>query len=182
MKQLFAEIPTLRGARVTLRALTPGDADALRELTACEEVYRYLPTFLAEKQFDDPSEVIRHLYTDVLADSLILGIFTDDAFCGLAEFYGYRTLLPKVSVGIRMLPRCWGQGISSETLALMVNAVFEDTDVEVITASSMIENQASAKVLQKNGFRQVAHAVPENWGTDVPVLTDKWLRQYRFQA
>lgn len=53
----------------------------------------------------------------------------------------------------------------------------------------MIENAASANVLKKNGFLHVAHAVPEDWGFDAPVLTDKWIRsragyrlQYRFRT
>lgn len=49
MKKLFSEIPTIKGERVTLRAMTLDDADGLRELTEDEEVYRYLPTFLYEK-------------------------------------------------------------------------------------------------------------------------------------
>ena len=87
------------------------------------------------------------------------------------------------------MQRCWGKGIATETLGLMVRYLLEETDVEIITASTMLENQASANVLKKNGFRHVAHAVPENWGFALPTLTDKWLRtgagyrmQYRFQT
>ena len=54
IKQLFSEIPCLRGERITLKALTPADAGSLRKMTESEAVYRYLPTFLFEKQYDDP--------------------------------------------------------------------------------------------------------------------------------
>jgi ribosomal-protein-alanine N-acetyltransferase len=40
----------------------------------------------------------------------------------------------------------------------------------------MIENQASANVLKKNGFQMVVHAVDEDWGYDKPTVTDKWIR------
>ncbi len=188
MKKLFSEIPCLKSDRVLLRQLTIADADGLSELTDSKEVYRYLPTFLYEKQFDDPQYVIRHLYDECLKASLILGVFVDGEFCGLAEIYGYRAALRKASVGYRLLQRYWGKGIASETLGLMVKYLLEETDVKIITASTMVENQASAKVLKKNDFRCVAHGVWENWGFPKPTVTDKWVRidvnshlKYRFQ-
>ena len=39
----------------------------------------------------------------------------------------------------------------------------------------MIENQASARVLKKNGFALVAHAVGEDWGYAHPTVADKWI-------
>ena len=53
MKKLFDEIPRLQNQRVVLKQITHKDADALREMTQSAAVYRFLPTFLFEKQFDD---------------------------------------------------------------------------------------------------------------------------------
>lgn len=190
MKQRFlTELPVIQGERITLKPLTPRDADGLRELTESEAVYRYLPTFLFEKQYDDASYVIERLYDECIKQSLILGVFMDDSFCGLTEFYGYSRIPWKVSVGYRLLPRCWGQGISTEALGLMVKYVLSKTDVRVITASTMIENKASANVLKKNGFICVAHAVLENWGYRSLTVANKWVKTgadfrlpYRFQT
>lgn len=189
MNKLFSEIPCLKGERVTLRGLTLADCDGLRELTEDEAVYRYLPAFLYEQQYEDKEYVIRHLYDECLKESLILGVFTQDGFCGLAEIYGYRAPLLKVSIGYRLLQKCWGKGLATETLGLMVQYLLEETDVKVITASTMIENSASANVLKKNGFKRVMHGVWEDWGFSKPTATDKWLRtvvghrmQYRFRA
>ena len=44
------------------------------------------------------------------------------------------------------------------------------------TASTMVENQASANVLRKNGFRLVVHEVGEDWGYGSPTIADKWIR------
>ena len=46
---------------------------------------------------------------------------------------------------------------------MMIDYCFSQTDIEIITASTMIENRASARVLEKNGFIMTAHAVPEDW-------------------
>ena len=176
MKRLFSEIPCLRGERVALRRLTAADADDLRELTENKKVYRYLPTFLYENKYDDKSYVIEHLYDECIKESLILGVFVDDGFCGLAEIYGYRAPLLKASVGYRLLESCWGKGLATETLGILVKYLLEETDIKIITASTMVENQASANVLKKNGFRHLTYTVFENWGYAKPILTEKWIR------
>ena len=178
--KLFDEIPTMENERLQVRKLNDADAEDLRNLAHSSAVYRYLPTFLAEQQDEDPHLVIQKLYTDYFQarESLILGIFLKDtkAFCGLAEFYGCRHALHKTCIGYRLAEPCWGQGIATETVALMVDYLYTRTDTRVITASTMIENRASAHVLEKNGFLKIAAAVPEDWGYDRPVIADKWFR------
>ena len=176
MKKLFTEIPSLKGKRIVLKPLTEADAESLRELTQSAEVYRYLPTFLYETQYEDKAYVIQHLYDECIKTSLILGVFFEDEFCGLAEIYGYRAPLRKASVGYRFLPKWWGKGIATETLGVMVKYLLEETDVRIITASTMAENQASANVLMKNGFKHTIDTVFENWGYAAPILTAKWIR------
>ena len=181
MKKLFSEIPYLTGARLCLRAVGPEDADSLSEMVNNPNVYRYLPTFLFEKKYEDADYVIDRLYDECSKDSIILGIFQKDptagrSFCGLAEMYGFRDPIHKISVGYRLLERCWGQGIATGALKLMVDYLYNETDIEIVTASTMVENLASANVLRKNGFSLVVHAVEEDWGYETPTLTDKWIR------
>ena len=175
-RKLFSEIPDLRGETLRLRALTRADADGLRELVNSDRVYRYLPTFLFERKYADIQAVVDRLYTECFRESIIPGVFRDGDFCGLAELYGYRDPIHKVSVGYRLLERCWGRGIASEALGLMIDYLYGETDIEIITASTMVENQASARVLTKNGFSLVVHAEEEDWGYARPTLADKWIR------
>ena len=174
MTELFPEPPVLVGSFLCLRPLTLSDAESLRKLTQQDSVYRYLPTFLFEKKYE-ASETILRLYQEGLQDSLILGIFRDSGFCGLAEVYGYRAPIHKASVGYRLLEEKWGQGIATEALRLLVQELLLNRGIEIITASTMVENQASAHVLQKNGFTLVNHAVDEDWGFPNPTPADKWI-------
>ena len=180
MIKLFDEIPRLERGGIVLRKLEYNDATALRELTENENVYRYLPTFLFEKQYDDMREMIDALYENCFAakESLILGICSaeNDALYGLAEFYGYKDAIHKTCVGYRLLERYWNRGIATGTVALMVDYLYTRTDIEIITASTMIENTASARVLEKNGFVKTVSGVPEDWGYDSPTIADKWIR------
>ncbi len=175
-KKLFSEIPYLVSPRLTLRGLTLENAQALQELADSPAVYKYLPTFLFEQKYTDAHDVIRRLYTECFQESIILGIFRAEEFCGLAEMYGYREPIHKISVGYRLLERWWGKGIAAEALRLMIEYLYSETEIEIITASTMIENHASARVLEKNGFSLVVHAVEEDWGYPAPVIADKWIR------
>ena len=176
MRLLFTDLPVLQGEGLLLRPLESADAGDLLRLTRQENVYRYLPTYLFEKQSGDMEAVIRGLYHECLEDSLILGVFRDRRFCGLAEVYGYRAPILKVSVGYRLLEETWGQGIATEALRLLLRELLTNRGIEIITASTMIENLASARVLRKNGFTLVNHAVDEDWGYPAPTPADKWIR------
>jgi hypothetical protein len=48
--------------------------------------------------------------------------------------------------------------------------------IEIITASTMVENHASAHVLENKGFTLVNRAVDEDWGFPQPTPADKWIR------
>lgn len=178
MKKLFDDIPRIQGERVTLRRLTETDIPALEELVASEAVYRYEPTYLFERQYDDMRAMLRDLYGKCFGakESLILGVEVagDDGICGLAEFYGLRDDVHKISVGYRFLERSWGRGIATETVRLMVDYLYHETDTDLITASTMVENVASARVLEKADFIRTARSVEEDWGFDHPTLADKW--------
>ena len=176
-KKLFSEIPFLRGKRLTLKRLTPADRAGLQELVDSDRVYRRLPTFLSEKKYPDPGEVIDQLYDECRMDSILLGVFLGEEFCGLAEMYGYRESARGISLGCRLLERFWGKGIAGEALEMMVDYLFNETDIEIITAHTMVENQASAGVLRKTGFRLAVHAAEEDWGYGEPTLADKWILQ-----
>ena len=175
MKNLFKEFPVIKGERVTLRKLRGSDADALRELSESESVYRYEPSFLAERNAGDITELVSRLYDDIMEESFFIGIFIGEEFCGLIELFGYTKKIHKIIVGYRLLPKSWGKGIATEAMKLIVDYLYTKTDIEIITASSMVENKASAKVLQKCGFTLVVRAVDEDWGFDEPTATDKWI-------
>ena len=173
--KLFDEIPCLQGKRVTLKRVMPEDEPGLRDLVNSEAVYRYLPTFLYEKKYEDLNYVISHLY-DCLQEAMILGVYVEGEFAGLVEFYGYRDPIHKISVGYRLREKFWGKGIATEALSLMISYLYGQMDIEIITASTMVENKASAAVLRKNGFKLVSHAAEEDWGYDEPTIADKWIR------
>lgn len=176
--KLFGSVPRIEGERVVLGRVVRTDADALRDLIENPRVQRCLPTYLFEKQRDDVAETIRLLYGDLFAneESLILAVRMRDTgeLAGLAEFYGLRDELHKVSMGYRLRESFWGQGLATEVAGLMVGYLYDKTDIEIVTASVMTNNPASARVLEKCGFIRTARGVGEDWGFDEPVVVDKY--------
>ena len=176
MKKLFSEIPCIKRERLVLRKIKETDAAGLAELTRSENVYRYLPTFLFERKYDDVREVIRRLYDECFKDAIILGVFMKDEFCGLVEIYGYREDAHKASIGCRFLERSWGKGVASEAVEALIRYLAEETDVKVVTATTMVENEKITHVVEKNRFLLVESGVGEDWGYDQPTLVNKWIR------
>lgn len=179
MKKLFDEIPRLETERLVLRKMEDCDAAALGRMTSDPRVYRFLPTFLTERQSDDPHEAIRRFYGECFRKktSLFLGIFRKDgSFCGMTELYGFREDIRKISLGCRLAHDAWGQRIGTEAVLRLIGYIYGETDTGIITASSMTVHPASGNSLRNAGFQMTVSGVPEEWGLPEPVLVDKWFR------
>ena len=175
MKKLFSEIPYIKTERLILRKIEGSDAEVLSELTHSPNVYRYLPTFLFEQKYEDVHDVIRYLYDECFKESIILGVFMEDEFCGLAEIYGYREAKHKASIGCRFLERYWGKGIATETVGALVRYLAQETGIEIVTASTMVENKSISHVVEKNQFLLVVSGADEDWGYAQPTPVNKWI-------
>ena len=179
MKKLFDEIPSLEGERIILKQITEKDLEALQEMACSNTVYRYEPTYLLEQQYTDMDRLLQDLYGKYFEEkqNLFLGIcFKENPaeLCGLAEFYDYRDHIHAVSIGTRLREKYWKCGIATEVAQLMVDYLFRETDIEIITASTMVENTASAHVLEKNGFLSTKTIQKEDWGHDKSTDAYRW--------
>ena len=179
MKKLFDEIPYLEGDRVILRKLTEEDREALQEMARSDLIYRYEPAWLLEQQYTDMDQLLRDLYGEVFAkkQNLFLGIFLRERpteLCGLAEFYDYRDHLHMVSIGGRLREKFWKGGIATETARLMADYLFRETDIEIVMAETMVENGASARVLEKIGLRTTQTVHKEDWGHEEATEAYRW--------
>ena len=151
MKKLFDEIPYREGNRLILRKITENDREALQEMAGSNVVYRYEPAYLIEQQYTDMDLLLRDLYGEYFEKklNLFLGIFL-----------------------ARLREKYWKSGLGTEVAKLMSDYLFAETDIEIITASTMVDNKASAHVLEKNGFMTTHSVRKEDWGH--PESTDAY--------
>ena len=181
MKSLFDEIPYLESERLVLKKIERADAAGLEELRKSESVNKYLPSFLYEFRYDDIYRVIEGMYDECFAnkEALFLGIYWKETmeFIGIMELYGYRPEASKISVGYRARESFWGSGISTEAMKCTIDYLFNETDIGLITASTMTANKNSGNVLSKVGFEMTESEVEEDWGYDEPEIVYKWALQ-----
>ena len=174
MKIGIADIPCLKGERICLKRVEEADAEALAELMKSETVGRTLPLFLLERQCADAREAVRRIREES-GDALFLGIYEDGTFCGLVELYGPSEDGTRISVGSRLLERCWNRGIAPRTMDLLVRWLFAETNVRAVSADTLSTNRGAAAVLKKSGFRLLSGKQPADWGYPQPVEVDTWI-------
>lgn len=85
------------------------------------------------------------LFRAIVADGEIVGNITiegkSDIFCKDAE------------IGYIVDKEYWGRGIATEATRLVVAEAFAALDIEKITSEVFATNKASARTLEKNGFK-----------------------------
>ena len=181
MLKLFEKMPKLNGKRIIIKKLTSKDIELINKMMLNQNVYKYTPTFVPEKQNNiDTKEFINKTCNKYFKEQeeIILGVYLkkpEEKFCGIAELYHYDKRKKQISIGGRFDEEYWNQGIASEALFLAIEYLFKETDIKAIVASNIVENKASGRVLEKSGFVKFAENVKENWGFDKEVIVDKWI-------
>ncbi len=178
--KLFDEIPHIDDGYLSIRKIEEKDAGVLQEMSENKNVTAFLPTFLFENQFADKREAVRKMYGDIFVkkESLILGIYPrseDEKMAGVCEIYNYDPNWNKASIGVRLNERSWNRGIASRTIKLLIDYLFERTDVKRITVHVMTENVYSCKAAEKCGFRLRKSNAEEDWGFESPVRVNKYV-------
>lgn len=181
MEKLFDSMPNLISPNVSLRELTIKDLESIKAMLCCTDIYRCVPTFVPELQCKGDIEYFINVMCRELFDKkieMVLGIYSkyySDKLCGIFELYHYIPKEMKVSIGYRLNKEFWNKGICTEATSLIVNYLFNQTEITTISASNMVDNPTSGRILEKNGFSKEAKYVFEDWGFSQNVCVDKWV-------
>ncbi len=71
---------------------------------------------------------------------------------GIIEAADFNQKVNMVTIGYFLSEAHWGRGIATEAVAILVDFLFKDVNVNRIQAEVMPPNENSKKVLLKNGF------------------------------
>ena len=85
-------------------------------------------------------------------------LFVDEprhALVGSGIFKGAPNGMSTVEIGYGVARRYWNQGYATIAAGLLVAEAFATGEVESVIAHAAVENYASQRVLQKNGFVQI---------------------------
>jgi len=142
--------------RLRLRRVRPGDEDAVLSLLSDERVVRYMlfPIFSAEQA----AQFVQSLQAPPAAGEPAQEVFGmalgNEA--GLVGLCGL-VLDPTATQGeawYLTAPPYWGHGYVTEAVHALVDHGFRTVGLHRVWASCLPENPASARVLEKLGFRR----------------------------
>ncbi|HLY29604.1 MAG TPA: GNAT family protein [Ktedonobacterales bacterium] len=151
----FEEFPTLTTERLILREMRQKDAPDLLAILGDSEVTRYLDlssfTELAQAE-----TLIERLHASFQAQERWrwgIALQHDDRLIGTGGFIRWNRGWQSAEIGYDLAHAYWRQGFMSEALRAMLTFGFEQMELHRVEAEVMPENQASARMLAKLGFR-----------------------------
>ena len=97
-------------------------------------------------------EYVRTMFLKSASD--LYGIFDGDLHIGNIVLSNYENLHKRADityvVGVR---EYWGKGVATKAIALIISKAREEYKLNKLTAGCAEKNEASKKVLEKNGFK-----------------------------
>jgi RimJ/RimL family protein N-acetyltransferase len=96
---------------------------------------------------------------------IVWGIHTEDGrHIGMTGLHGIDYRHGNAVTGIVIGEKdCWGQGYATEVLAVRTRWVFDDLGLRRLESECFAENAASARCLEKTGYRRIGTARKRIW-------------------
>ena len=153
-------------ARLRLRRVAPGDEDAVHALLSDERVVRHMlfPRFTPERARAFVAR-LQEPPADARPTQFVLAVVERqgegegegegeaDALVGLCGLV-LRPELEEGELWYLLRPERWGRGLVTEAVRALVDHGFRALALHRVWASCLPENPASARVLEKVGFRR----------------------------
>jgi len=155
---------TLRTARLRLRPLGPADATALFEAFSDPRVMRYWSTPPWPSIDSAHDLVARDLKAMAAGEYVRLGIerLDDGRLLGNCTLFDLNAQSRRAELGYGLRHDAWGQGWMHEALVALLAFGFGELGLNRVEADIDPRNRASARSLERLGFRQEGH-LRERW-------------------
>ena len=142
--------------RLLLRPLQPGDVDTLFAIFSDPVVMRYWSTPPWTSSEPGRAMVAADDAAGPDDDHLRLGLVRrdDDTLIGTCTLFGRSRQSRRAEIGYALAHRAWGQGLMHEALSALLDHGFEHWHLNRVEADIDPRNQASARALERLGFRR----------------------------
>lgn len=147
--------PTLGTARLRLRPFTDSDADELFALQSDAGVLRYWdsPPWTERSRADRFIVRCREMAAEGSGARVVIERARDGAFLGWCTLNSWNPDYRSASLGYCLGKPAWGQGYATEAAGAMLEWAFDALDLNRVQAEADTRNLASARVLEKLGFK-----------------------------
>lgn len=151
---IFTHIPTLETDRLTLRRMLPTDADDMYDYAQRADVTRHLTWE------PHPDRMYTREYLAYVSAHYTAGDFFDWAvveresgrMIGTCGFTRFHCEADCGEIGYVIHPAFWGRGIATEAVRAVIRFGFQKLELNRIEAKFMEGNEASRRVMEKNGM------------------------------
>jgi RimJ/RimL family protein N-acetyltransferase len=156
--------PQLQTPRLELRPLRPDDATQLFAIYGDPRVARFLPRAAWHSIAQAEERIARDAQQLVSGEGLRLGLVrrADACLVGDCCLFHFDDQCRRAEIGYSLAVAAWGSGLMHEGLTALIGHGFEALDLNRIEADIDPRNTASARVLERLGFRLEGH-LRERW-------------------
>ena len=142
----------LRSDRLELRGLDGGDATFVESLYANAQVTRTLLRIQEPISIEEAREFCQAPAAACGDHRFGAALRTDGNLIALGSVRRHTELPGVATIGYSVLPAFWGQGFGTELAALLVEFATDTLGAPEVRATTLDDNPASARVLEKLGF------------------------------
>lgn len=149
-------LPTLTTPRLTLRKLAMSDLNDFFEHGSDPDVARFT-LWEAHRNLEHArthlAEYVRN-YTHGRTPTWGIVLNEQNKLIGTCGFHHIAPYEQDAEIGYTLTKAYWGRGLATEAVRAVLDFGFKQAKLQRITARITPDNAASARVLQKLGFRQ----------------------------
>ena len=154
IRRILKDLPTLETERLILRKMTPADAEAVFAYASDPEVTHYV-IWDTHRTIEDSESFLRSTverYENAEAADWGIVCKENGRFVGGCGIVEWDLDHARAEMGYVLSREYWGQGLMPEAVRAMISFGFERMGLNRIEARCMVENVASARVMEKAGM------------------------------
>ena len=154
VREVLRDLPTLETDRLILRKMTPDDAEAMFAYASDPEVTRYVSWELHRSIEDSRAflELALGKYEGGEEPNWGIVYRGDHRFVGACGLVSWEAEHGRAEVGFVLSREYWGRGLMPEAVRALIRFGFDTMNLNRIEARCIVENTASARVMEKAGM------------------------------
>ena len=159
---------------VTIRPLQLSDAEAVQCYASDERVARM--TTIPEPYPPDGGKMFVKQAVEAHAneEEFYFAILADGELIGALDLRSIDHKNRSLECGYAIAVSHWGKGITTKALSLALRYAFFELNMDIVRSSCLTRNPASARVLEKNGFRETGEYI-----SDIPKFEGEPFRGFQ---
>lgn len=155
IKEILAEIPELETERLLLRKMCLADVEDIFEYASVPAVSQYT-TWEPHKSIEDSQRFLKATIEGYNQHDIACWGIVEKAgkkFIGACGFAEWRVDCARGEIGYVLSDKYWGNGYMREAVRAMMGFGFRTMQLNRIEGRCMVENTASARVMEKAGMK-----------------------------